>query len=139
MGGSFISRGLTKRKKRIRIMIQNKLFGTKLNFHSVIPKISKITKRIWRYPKGLFLFVFNVVPSNEEISFQPSSMVSISVIIHYKHYNLKFSMNLCVQLSMYFFVHLFLDMWVLILFYTSPDSIDPHYDDIQIQINKISI
>ena len=39
-------------------------------------------------------------------------------------------MNLCVQLSMYFFVHLFLDMWVLILFYTSQDSMNPHYDDI---------
>ena len=112
MGGSFISRGHTKRKKRIRIMIQNKLFGTKLNFHSVIPRISKITKRIYDVTPRVFFFLF--------LMWSPlmRSMVCISVIIHYTHYNLKFSMNLCVQLSMYFFVHLFLDMWVLILFYT---------------------
>ena len=37
-----------------------------------------------------------------------------SVIMHYTHYILQFSMDLCVPLSMYCFVHLLLDMWVLI-------------------------
>ena len=57
-----------------------------------------------------------MVASNGEKYFQPTSMVCISAIIHYTHYNLQFSMELCVQLSMNWFVHLFLEMWVLILF-----------------------
>ena len=37
-----------------------------------------------------------MVPSNEEGSFQPPSMVCISVIVYFTHY--KFSMDLCAQL-----------------------------------------
>ena len=40
------------------------------------------------------IFFYNVVPSFEETSFEPPSMVSISVIIHYTHYNLQFSLDL---------------------------------------------
>ena len=73
------------------------------------------SKWLVKYFQGRYktIFFINVVPSNEETSFQPPYIVCISVIIHYTHNSLQFSMDLCVQLSMNWFVHLFLDIWVL--------------------------
>ena len=55
---------------------------------------------VYIYFHHMTLTGFNVVPSYEETSFQPPYIVCISVIINDTNYNLQFSMDLCVQLSM---------------------------------------
>ena len=57
---------------------------------------------------------YNLVPSFKETSFQPPSIVCISVIIHITHYKLQIPNGPLCAAFMYYLVHLFLDMWLLI-------------------------
>ena len=68
---------------------------------------------------------FYVIPSSEETSFQPP-LFFCHHTLHITDYNLQFLMDLCVQLSMYGVVHLFLYMWVLILDWTINKLLLPH-------------
>ena len=116
---------------------------------------------MWRHAKRLRLDFFYVVPSSEETSLWPPSMVYISVISD-TYYTLHIMLDLlCGQLYMYCTLDTSSPgIWVLMMQFlsfcgleshTSPVSvchkwaamvyhvklfIDPHYEGIQIQINN---